>query len=447
MASISTDKRGNRRILFVDSRGDRKAIRLGKIAKRTAESIKYRVEILAAAQRSGLAVDGDTASWLAGIGDDLAGKLARAGLIAPRNAKPAATLGPFLEAYIARRQDVKPSTVINWSHTQRNLVAFFGADEPLSDITPGDARDFERFLKTSARENRYGDSGAGDPLGAATVRKRITNAKLFFGDAVERGLLGANPFAKLKGANVTNAARQFFVTREITTKLLDACPDSQWRLIVALTRYGGIRCPSELVALRLDDVDWGAGKLRITSPKTEHHEGKGERSIPLFPELRPHLEAVWHEAAEGSTHFITRYRDATQNLRTQFQKIIRRAGLKPWPKLFQNLRSSRQTELEERYPSHVVCAWLGNSRIIAQKHYLQVTDEHFQAATESGAESGAVAAQNPAQQAHAMGRNGPQGESIANEKPPVLQGFATACDTVQSQGMGDDGLEPPTSTV
>jgi integrase len=87
---------------------------------------------------------------------------------------------------------------------------------------------------------------------------------------VERGLIDSSPFAKLKGANVSNASRQFFVTREMTTKLLDACPDSQWRLIVALTRYGGLRCPSEIVELKLSDVDRDAERVRITSPKTEH---------------------------------------------------------------------------------------------------------------------------------------------------------------------------------
>lgn len=57
-----------------------------------------------------------------------------------------------------------------------------------------------------------------------------------------------------------------------------------------------------------------------------------------------------------------------------------KAQLKPWPKLFQNLRSSRETELTQKFPLHVVCAWMGNSQAVAAKHYLQVTDDHFKAA-------------------------------------------------------------------
>jgi len=48
--------------------------------------------------------------------------------------------------------------------------------------------------------------------------------------------------------------------------------------------------------------------------------------------------------------------------------------------LFQNLRSSRETELTQKFPLHVVCAWMGNSQAVAAKHYLQVTDDHFKAA-------------------------------------------------------------------
>jgi hypothetical protein len=61
-------------------------------------------------------------------------------------------------------------------------------------------------------------------------------------------------------------------------------------------------------------------------------------------------------------------------------KIIRRAGLKPWPRLFQNLRPTRETELPARFPVHIVTAWIGNSAAIAAMHYLQVTDADFEAA-------------------------------------------------------------------
>ena len=212
----------------------------------------------------------------------------------------------------------------------------------------------------------------------------------------------ANPFEGMAATVRADKARQFFVSREIARKVIEACPDAQWRLLFALSRYGGLRCPSEHLALRWSDVDRERNRIRVTSPKTEHHEGKDCRLIPLFPELRPHLLEVFEQAEPGTDFVITRYRGGACNLRTHFCRIIRKAGLQPWPKPWHNLRSTRQTELAERYPIHVVCAWIGNSRAVAQEHYLQVTDAHFSQAVEPSTKNGSPptprdSAQNPAQ--------------------------------------------------
>ena len=58
-------------------------------------------------------------------------------------------------------------------------------------------------------------------------------------------------------------------------------------------------------------------------------------------------------------------------------RIIFAAGLTPWPKLFHNLRASRQTELAQHFPEHVVCQWIGNSQPVAREHDLRVTDGDF----------------------------------------------------------------------
>lgn len=44
-----------------------------------------------------------------------------------------------------------------------------------------------------------------------------------------------------------------------------------------------------------------------------------------------------------------------------------------------NLRSSRRTELQEKFPSHVINEWIGHSSATAEKHFLQVTDDHWEA--------------------------------------------------------------------
>ncbi len=58
---------------------------------------------------------------------------------------------------------------------------------------------------------------------------------------------------------------------------------------------GGRRCPSEHLALAWEDVDWEHDRMTIHSPKTKRYEGKESRGIPIFPELRTFLEAVFNE--------------------------------------------------------------------------------------------------------------------------------------------------------
>lgn len=286
MASVSTDKNGNRKIQFVAKDRKRKTVYLGPVPLSTARNICHRVECLNVADMHGDPLDHGTAEWLATKCDGiLRDKLAAVGLCARRER---AALGAFLTAYTQKRTDVKPATLINWGHTVRCLLAYFGAERPLASITAGEAADWQRWLLTgAARENRYGETEADEGLSKNTARKRVSNAKQFFADAVARDLIRKNPFDGLSGSVAGNRDRDYFVTRDQAQQVLEACPDAQWRLIFALSRFGGLRCPSEHLALTWADVDLPGGKLTIHSTKTEHHAGGGVRVIPIFPECAP----------------------------------------------------------------------------------------------------------------------------------------------------------------
>ncbi len=153
--------------------------------------------------------------------------------------------------------------------------------------------------------------------------------------------------------------------------------------------------------------------------------------IPIFPELRPYLEDA-HELATVGAEFVLpslRKPGATPGdwrsvkLGTMFGKIIKRAGLVAWPRAWHNLRSSRQTELTEKFPSHVVTAWLGNSERIAEKHYLQVLDSHFARAAQD--DSSAKAAQIPAQYTSESLGNASHTSATEKKEPLVSQGKPT----------------------
>jgi site-specific recombinase XerD len=244
----------------------------------------------------------------------------------------------------------------------------------------------------------------------ATVGRSVKRARQFFKVALRDKLITENPFADVKASGQANKERQFHIERDVIFRIIDAAPTAEWQLIIALSRFGGLRCPSEHLALRWQDVDWARNRFCVDSPKT------GERWVPIFPELRPYLTKCFELAEEGAIHVITSYRSDNVNMRMQLERIIKRAGEKRWPKLFHNLRASRQTELAAEYPIHVVCEWIGNTAAIAAKHYLTVREEDFERACEGGAQSGARAAHFQAQQAAASERKDSQ------ELSEVLQG-------------------------
>ena len=148
--------------------------------------------------------------------------------------------------------------------------------------------------------------------------------------------------------------------------------------------------------------------------------------------------------AGDSPFVIVRYREATQNLGTTFRKIVNRAGLKPWPKLFQNLRSTRQTELSEEFPSHAVCEWIGNSERVAKEHYLQLTDAHFEKASQVPPEK-MVATQVTTNRPERR-RLGPLLIRSVNEKSREIRGLWSGYVVVPLRKMGAEGAKPRTES-
>ena len=459
MASIVTNKKNKtRRIDYFAANGERKTLYLGKVSKSRAETIRSHVEEIVKSQVMRTTAPLEVLNWLAGLGDVFYAKLVNQGLAPARNVaveepkakEPQVELGAFLDSYFAKRgRGKKESTVVVYGHTRRCLLQYFGADKPIVDVTVADAQDWRDWLKAFEFPRVHGRKGG--KLSSNTVRRRCGIARQFFKWAVDSRLIVDNPFKELSDVTVkSNKARVHFVPREDADKILDACPDAEWRLIFALSRFGGLRCPSEHLALTWQDVDWLNGRVTVRSPKTAHHEGKESRVIPLFDEIRAELEdclvLAGEQGIDPEEPIIRRYRCANSNLRTQFSRIIKRAGLKPWPKLFQNLRSTRQTELAETLPIHVVCQWLGNSRAVATEHYLQVTDEHFAAALQPAlkcGEQGKNAQHNAQQTAATTGeREWAAKDSHPRKRPETLNSPKNA-----KLRVGGTRLELVASTV
>jgi len=331
------------------------------------------------------------------------------------------TLATFIDSYIAGRFDVSEGRLDKFENVKVRLIEFFG-DVKLKSVTPGAADDYARWLLTQ--------------LASTTAHKECQIASQFFRHTFRKELIERNPFDGVAVGQATNDDRRVFVLRDVIQRVLDKCPNWQWRTVVALARYGGLRCSSEVGLLQWSDIHWDTERFTVTSPKTKRY-GKATRVVPIFPELRPFLDQAFSMAAEGEKWVVPMLGGhANKNLGTTFRKIIRRAGVEAWPKPFQNCRSSRQTELEQKYPTYVVCAWLGNTPAVAHKHYLTVTDEHFAAAAKTGDKPGTQALVSSRNDSHKKNRT----VHLVRENAS----FSEVVGVLENARVAEEGLEPPT---
>src|SRR5260370_22401304 len=155
--------------------------------------------------------------------------------------------------------------------------------------------------------------------------------------AVDARVISANPFAGIKLRRRSNKARQRFIDRETIDRVVEGCNDPEFKLCIALSRFGGLRIPSELDGLLWQHIDRDRGRILITSPKTERYEGGASREIPLFPELVPYIDAWWDACPPGCEHVLASNKQSESGWRTRMFKLLRRLGIPAWPPIFHNL--------------------------------------------------------------------------------------------------------------
>jgi integrase len=370
MASVCNRPNGHRNISFRGLTSKRHTVRLGKVTRKQAEDVKRRIEALLAATAMHQPPDLDTARWVGGISPRLHAQLARCGLVAGHRMGTVRELvGDFLDNL--RGAD---STQRHLAEVCDSIVTHFGEGAPIASITEADAEGFRSWLTTHGRRpDRDGNRG---PLAAATVSRRTRRAKQVFEYAVKARCLLANPFDRIADWNEENPENDFYVSRELIESVLAEIPDPAFRAIVVLTRYGGLRCPSEVLPLEWADVNWEKQTFLVHAPKTARHKGKAVRTVPLFPEVEEALSALWQAAPEGERLVFPRHQMTNAGLTSKLESACRAAGVPLWPRPQDNMRATRITELLDEFPIKAVEKWVGTSAETILKHYAQVAKEH-----------------------------------------------------------------------
>jgi len=370
MATLVHRKTGKNRgfeIRFSDPHGRTLTITLGrKFNQKTATDLKGVVEALIYYLDNAISVpDKRVLTWIETASQEIKEKLAKAGLIAiPKNH----TVTELWDLFLKQKAGIKESTEKTYTDAKRRFFEFFQESELLSSLTQVRMKQWKEFLKGTLAES--------------TIAGTITKVKAVFNWAVESGMIEKSPLDGVGRGSFVNREKDRFITMEEYRRLLDASPCQDWRVIIALARYGGLRAPSEVLRLRWSDINWEKSRFYVSSSKTERYEGKEGRVVPLFEELREELEKLFFAQPEKTEFVITRYRDPERsNLGTQFARIVKMAGVEPIQRPFDNMRASRSTEIYAEYGAFLESKWIGHSSKIAKDHYLQVREEDFERAT------------------------------------------------------------------
>ncbi len=368
MASVTTRPNGHRWVLFTAPDAKRHTIRLGRVTRPQADQVRQRVEHLIAAKLLNHSYDLETARWLASIGPNIYDRLATAGLVPSREVRTVGQLVAWYQKQLAQ-DGVRPATLRNIGVVGGNLVAHFH-ERPLNLITEDDAGKFRDWLQ--ARGGRKGK-----PLARTTVSRRCRRAREIFAPAQRRGWIEVNPFARMWHWSEVNLARNVYIERHEIEAVLAELPDLALRLVVALARFAGLRSPSEPLELRWSDIDWAAGTMTVTSVKTARYDEKQFRTVPIFQDLRTHLEAFYATLSPGAAdQILTAYLGKPwTTLSRRLEAACRRAGVAMWTKPFVNMRASCEHDWLGEYPINVVANWMGHSPQVALLHYNRVSKE------------------------------------------------------------------------
>ena len=378
MATLRKQPKGDSWQLRVYLRKERITLSLADLTEAQAERWKLFVQAIADRVELGKPLDRTILEWLSSLSKEQRKKMSDKGLIeADEEEQPKPKeilLKDYLEEYFSsRRLDVKTSTWIFYQHTRKRLEEYFPG-RSLQSITAIEAKQFRKWLEDSNKRDKPKEGKPAKSLAINTIKRRTGLCRQIFKQAIEDGLIARNPFAGMSTSVRSNKERKHYVDLETFAKVLEKAPNATWRSLLVLARLAAFRIPSEAQGLKWEHIAWEAKRISIVgSSKTEHHAKRQVRIVPLFPEIERELLKLHLEAKEKAEYVFPELR-ADTNLRTALEKIIRRAGVKAWPKLWQNLRSSAATDFARSIPSHLAGSICGHTEEIAKEHYWTVED-------------------------------------------------------------------------
>lgn len=373
MSSISKRPNGHRWLTYQFG-GKRHTLRLGLTTDAAATEFQLRLDRLLEFVRLGLDPEPALIAWRSKLDERLYKCLCTAGLAPPRGPD---TLDQLLAAHEARliARGRKSSTLTNARVLHANLRKFFSGTRRIQAISVQEADQFRAFLRL--RGNRDGE-----PLAVATVNNRCRRARTIFAMAVESEWLSRNPFREITTGREWNERRNLYVSVPLFTKIIGKSADHELRALLALVRFCGLRCPSEIRGLTWGAVAWEANTIVVYAPKNDEYDS-GRREVPLFAPIMPYLLAHCERCGDDSAGALMfpRHQKTGAAITGRLATLCRKAGEVLFTKPFVNLRASGERDaFLAGHSIDEIAQWWGHSPEVALRHYKRIAKERAAAA-------------------------------------------------------------------
>lgn len=268
-----------------------------------------------------------------------------------RPAAPVPTLAEWWDTWSAGAT-VSTRTMQGYRHQWAMLMRHFGKATALDVITPDDAAAWAKSLQ--------------DGRELISARSIVGRCKTLFREAVDRGLIASNPFARVRTGLPVVDREWTYTDRAAAARLIGAAGPvvARW---LALCRWGGLR-PGEARRLLWGDYDEPRRRLKVRGRTTTRTTKDRLRIVPVTPEL-----AALLTPPGPSTARIVAGAKATLDaaVRTAFARA--RVTADPRTPLH-SLRRSRATDLlADGIDVATVARIQGDSPIVVMRHYHTVT--------------------------------------------------------------------------
>ncbi len=260
-------------------------------------------------------------------------------------------LGEFLEL---KKPNLAPSTHSAYKWCYDSFIKFLGprADAGLEHVEIPDIRSWRDAQKAS---------GLSD--------KRVNNLLKYlsgpFTKAAKSGMIPINPVAATETLRITDSVDRKPFTVEEVQKLLNQCPNDEWRLLLLMGVYCGMRL-GDAVNRTVDDVDSKEGTLTFIPEKKKRH-GR-PITLPLHPTLKSAMIAAINAAKQREEKLLTPTLASMEiggkaGLSCQFLAIMKAAGVDRGTSVQGTGRGRTRFARSFHSTRHTAATWLANQGV------------------------------------------------------------------------------------